>query len=315
MSESTDPGGHPRSMRVVSYSRYGGPDVLETGSAPVPKPEPGTVRIAVRATSVNPFDLKKRSGMFSGGSEAPDDPVVPGVEAAGVVDEAGPGVEDLAPGDEVFGMGSRTFAEYAVLRHWARRPAAWSWEQAGSVSTAAEAARRALDLLEVRAGQTLLIDGASGSVGSAAAQLALASGLSVLGTASPRHHGRLRAWGVEPVEHGPGLDERVSALASGTVDKVLDASGKGVLDELIAIAGGPDAVVTLADFDAPDKGVRVSSTPSAFGALQEVADLASDGRFEVDVDSAFPLADAASAHARCEHGADGKVVVLPAAHG
>ncbi len=312
MSDPTRPGGHPGPMRVVSYSRYGGPDVLEAGSAPVPQPDPGTVRIAVRASAVNPFDLKKRAGMFAGGADAPENPVVPGVEAAGVVDEVGPEVTGVAPGDEVFGMGAETFAEYAVLRHWARRPAAWSWEQAGSVSTAAEAARRALDLLQVQAGQTLLIDGASGSVGSAAAQLALSSGLSVLGTASARHHDRLRAWGVEPVEHGPELDERVSSLASGTVDKVLDASGKGSLDELIEIAGGADAVVTLANFDAPDRGVRVSSTPSAFGALQEVADLASDGRFEVAVDSAFPLTDAASAHARCEQGADGKVVVLPA---
>ncbi|WP_220471756.1 NADP-dependent oxidoreductase [Tomitella gaofuii] len=301
----------PDTMRAVSYSAYGGPSVLAPGRIAVPHADAGQVRIRVRAASVNPFDLKKRVGMFAGGAAAPPLPVVPGVEAAGVVDEVGADATGVAVGDEVFGLGPATFAEYAVLEHWAVRPAGWTWAQAASVSTAAEAALRALGLLGVDEGSTLMIDGAAGSVGFAAAQLALARGVAVLGTASPAKQERLRALGVAPLDHGPGLDERVAALEPDSVDAVLDASGKGSLDELIAIAGGPHRVVTLANFDAPDKGVRVSSAPSAFSALQLAAGLAADGRFEVIVDSEHPLDQAAAAHARAEAGADGKVVVLP----
>ncbi|QDQ98930.1 NADP-dependent oxidoreductase [Tomitella fengzijianii] len=296
-------------MRAISYSAYGGPSVLTACRVPVPHAGPGQVRIAVRAASVNPFDLKKRSGMFAAGADAPQRPVIPGVEASGVIDEVGPGTTGAAVGDEVFGLGPASFAEHSVLEHWAARPAAWTWAQAASVSTAAEAAQRALDLLDVAEGTTLMIDGASGSVGFAAAQLALARGAAVLGTASPAKQERLRALGVGTVDHG--LAERVAALDPGSVDAVLDASGRGSLDELIAIAGDPGRVVTLANFDAPEKGVRVSGKPTAFGALQQVAELAADGRFEVVVDSESPLDEAADAHARAEAGADGKVVVLP----
>ncbi len=297
-------------MRAVAYRRFGGPEVLRPERAPRPHAGAGRVRIAVAAASVNPFDLKKRAGMFARG-DAPESPVVPGVEAAGVVDEVGEGVSGVAVGDEVFGLGPATFAEYAVLEHWARRPAAWSWAQAASVSTAAEAARRALDLLGVAEGRTLLIDGASGSVGMAAAQFALAAGADVIGTASPRRQERLRLLGIAAVDHGPGLAERIADATGGGVDAVLDASGLGSLEELIAVAGGPGHVVSLADFDAPDLGVRVSSTPSAFGALAEAAGLAEQGRFDVAVAAELALEDAADAHARAEHGADGKVVVLP----
>lgn len=296
------------SMRAVAYARFGDPEVLDVHQVPRPDPGHGRIRIAVRASSVNRFDLKKRSGAFCE-AYGPDSPVIPGVEAAGVVDGVGDGVADVSIGDEVFGLGPSTFAEFAVLEHWAAKPAAWTWSQAASVSTAAEAAERALDLLEVQEGHTLLIDGAAGSVGTAAAQLAIAKGLAVVGTGSSAKHARLSRLGVAPTTYGPGLPDRVAELVTDSVDRVLDASGKGSLDELIAIAGSPEAVITLADFDAPDKGVRVTSKPYAFDALGTVAGLAANGRFEVLIDSEFPLAEAAAAHSRAEAGADGKVVV------
>src|SRR5699024_402521 len=111
--------------------------------------------------------------------------------------------------------------------------------------------------------------------------------------------------------HGPGLAGRVGQVATSGVDRVLDTSGRGSLDELIEIAGSPESVITVANFDAPDKGVRVTSKPVAFHALGSAANLAADGRFAVAVDSAYPLADAAAAHARAEAGPDGKVVILP----
>lgn len=300
----------PQTMRAARYARYGGPEVIETATVDAPHPAPGQVRVAVRAASVNVFDLKKRSGMFSGDA-APPSPVIPGVEAAGVVDEVGEKTSGVAVGEAVFGLGSATSAEHAVLEHWAPVPPVWNWAQAASVSTAAEAARRALDLLGVREGHLLLIDGAAGSVGTAAAQFAIDAGLSVVGTASVEKHDRLRELGVAPVTYGSGLAGRVAQVATGGVDRVLDASGRGSLDDLIEIAGSPDSVITVANFDAPDKGVRVTSKPVAFHALGTAANLAADGRFAVAVDSTYPLADAPAAHARAEAGSDGKVVVLP----
>ena len=302
-------------MKAVSFSRFGGPEVLELADLPDPHPGPGQVRIAVRAAGVNPSDWKKRKGLMD--TELPQ---TMGHEAAGVVDELGEGVADVAIGDRVFGLSAEgaAQAELAVLSFYAPIPPSLGFQGAAALPAAIETATRALDQLDVGAGagrgSTLLINGASGSVGSAAVQLAVARGARVIGTASPANHDYLRSLGAEPVAYGQGLAGRVRTLAPDGVDAALDVAGSGVLPELIDLAGGPEHVVTIADFGgAREHGVRFSGGDAgrAVHALAEIGELIESGRFSLPVAQTFPLAEVAQAHRVGEDGhVRGKLVLV-----
>ena len=298
-------------MKAVGFSRFGGPEVLEIVDLPDPHPGRGQVRIAVRAAGVNPSDWKKRKGLMNGGL-----PQTMGYEAAGVVDELGDGVADVAIGDRVFGLSAEgaAQAELAVLSHYAPIPSSLDFPGAAALPAAIETATRALDQLGVGSGSTLLINGASGSVGSAAVQLAVVRGARVIGTASPANHDYLRSLGAEPVAYGEGLAGRVRALAPDGVDAALDVAGSGVLPELIELAGVPEHVVTIADFGgAQQHGVRFSSGDAghAVHALAEIGELIESGRFSLPVAQTFPLAQIAQAHRVSEDAhIRGKLVLL-----
>jgi len=302
-------------VKAARFSRFGGPEVLEIVDLPDPHPGPGQVRIAVRAAGVNPSDWKKREGLMD-----PELPQTMGYEAAGVVDELGEGVADVAVGDRVFGLSAEgaAQAELTVLSFYAPIPPSLTFAGAAALPAAVETATRALDQLGVGAGagrgSTLLINGASGSVGSAAVQLALARGVRVIGTASPANHDYLRSLGAEPVAYGEGLAGRVRALAPDGVDAALDVAGSGVLPELIELAGGPEHVVTIADFGgAREHGVRFSRGDAgrAVHALAEIGELIESGRFSLPVAQTFPLAGIAAAHRVSEDGhVRGKLVLL-----
>lgn len=300
-------------MRAVQYSRFGGPEVLEVGDTPEPHAGPGRVRIRVAAAAVNPYDHKVRSGMFAGGRE-PDRPRIPGAEAAGVVDEVGGGVAGTRVGDAVFGLATGgAAAQYAVLTHWAAKPGNISFEEAAGLTVAPETAERALRLLELSDGETLLVHGAAGGVGQAALQLARLRGAGVIGTASERNHDLLRSLGAVPTTYGPGLPARVADLAPAGVDAVLDAAGTS-LDELLEIAGGPGRVVSIANYSAGDRGVRVTTgggDEAAFDVLPWIAELAARGEFRLRVSAAFPAGRAAEAHRLSEsRSAAGKIVLV-----
>jgi NADPH:quinone reductase-like Zn-dependent oxidoreductase len=298
-------------MKAVRFSQFGGPEVLQIVDLRDPHPGPGQVRIAVRAAGVNPSDWKKRKGLMD--RELPQ---AMGYEAAGVVDELGAGVTDVAVGDRVFGFSAEegAQAELAVLSYYAPVPPSLDFAGAAALPAAIETATRALDQLGMGGGSTLLINGASGSVGSAAVQLAVARGARVIGTASPANHEYLRSLGAEPVAYGEGLAERVRALAPGGVDLALDVAGSGVLAELTELAGGAEHVVTIADFDgALEHGVRFSRGDAgrAVHVLSEIGELIESGRFSLPVGQTFPLAEVAEAHRVSEDGhVRGKLVLL-----
>jgi len=301
-------------VKAVRFSRFGGPEVLEIVDLPDPQPGPGQVRIAVRAAGVNPSDWKKREGLMD-----PELPQTLGYEAAGVVDELGEGAADVAVGDRVFGFSAEgaAQAELAVLSHYAPIPPSLDFPGAAALPAAVETATRALDQLagggKSGSGSTLLVNGASGSVGSAAVQLAVVRGARVIGTASPANHEYLRSLGAEPVAYGEGLVERVRALTPDGVDLALDVAGSGVLPELIELAGGPEHVVTIADFNgAQEHGVRFSRGDAgrALHALADVGELIESGRFSLPVAQTFPLAEIAAAHRVSEGGhVRGKIVL------
>jgi NADPH:quinone reductase-like Zn-dependent oxidoreductase len=298
-------------LKAARFSQFGGPEVLEIVDLPDPHAGTGQVRIAVRAAGVNPSDWKKRKGLMGG-----ELPQTMGYEAAGVVDEVGKGVADVAVGDRVFGFsaGGAAQAELAVLSYYAPIPPSLDFAGAAALPAAIETATRALDQLGVAGGSTVLINGASGSVGSAAVQLAVARGARVIGTASPANHDYLRSMGAEPVAYGAGLAERVLSLAPDGVDLALDVAGSGVLPELIELAGTPVHVLTIADFaGSQEHGVRFSSGDAgrAVHALAQIGELIESGLFSLPVAQTFALPAIAEAQRVSEDGhVRGKLVLV-----
>lgn len=298
-------------MRAVRFHEFGDPQVLTVEDAPEPHAGPGEVRIRVRAVSVNPVDLKIRAGYMA--QVIPTTfPAVIGYDATGVVDEVGAGVTDVSPGDQVFGLAAQgTTAEYAVLNAWASVPRPWTVEQAAAAGLASSTAVESLNALGDLSGKTLLIEGAAGGVGSAAVQIAVARGVTVIGTASEANHDFLRSLGAIPITYGPGLAERVAEVAPDGVDAAFDTAGSGSLADLVAIVGSSSRVVSIADFGAAALGVTlVAGNAHAADNLADAARLGSAGTFTPVVQAAYPLEKAADAHAHVQGGhTRGKVLI------
>ncbi|AXB41210.1 NADP-dependent oxidoreductase [Amycolatopsis albispora] len=301
-------------MRAIQITEYGPPSVLRVAEVPDPHAGPGEIRIAVRASGLSAGDVRIRSGELR---DVVTLPYRTGFDAAGVVDEIGEGVTGVRVGDEVFGATATAArganSDYAVLAAWALKPAAWSWAEAGGAAGSVETATRAFDRLGVGDGHTVLVQGAAGGVGTVAVQLAVARGATVIGTASEHNHDLIRALGAEPTTYGAGLADRVPS----EVDAVLDCAG-GALPELVAIAGDPARVVTIADLSAAAHGVHLShaasgmpgADPLALHGLAIAAALADEGRLRVPVAAEFPLAEAAAAHELSESRRAGGKIVL-----
>ncbi|MFC1417550.1 NADP-dependent oxidoreductase [Streptacidiphilus cavernicola] len=308
----------PSHAKSVAFSGYGDADVLRLTESPVPEPGPGQVLLRVRAVGVNPLDWKVRRGFMEAVFPVAF-PHVPGLEASGVVAAVGADVTAWKPGDEVLGPVAGGYAEYALAdaAKLAAKPADLGWEAAAALPVAAESATRALGALGLVPGETLLVHAAAGSVGSLTVQLAVAAGVTVVGTASEANHDHLRALGAIPVRYGEGQFDRIRAAAPQGVDAVLDAAGSGVLAESVALAGGPERVVSLVDpAEAGPLGVRFSGGgPGEDRTVEGLAGALALHRAEtlaLPVRAALPLADAASAHRLSEQGHGlGKIVLLP----
>jgi NADPH:quinone reductase-like Zn-dependent oxidoreductase len=299
---------------ALQFSEYGGPEVIRLGEAPEPHAGPGQIRIAVRAAGVNPMDWKIRSGMMAQG-KALEETAYLGFDAAGVVDEVGEGVTDVVIGDDVFGQGQNTQAEYAVLTSWVRKPASLDWAVAAAAGTVVETSERVLRLLGVREGTKLFIDGGAGGVGSVATQMAKVRGATVIASASEANQGYLREIGAIPVIYGEGMVERVKALQIGKVDAVLDAVGKTPIDDLISLTTEPSQVVSIANFGAAASGARVSGGGGAesqpLKALAEAAELLEQSKLVIKIQT-FPFDRAAEAQQISQDGhARGKLVLVP----
>ncbi|MDI1455288.1 NADP-dependent oxidoreductase [Streptomyces sp. ATE26] len=281
-------------MKKVSFAEFGGPDVLHLIDAKEPHAGPGQIRIAVRAAGVNPVDWRLREGQVLGAHPI-ELPAGVGLDAAGVVDEVGEGVEGVEVGDRVFGEGASTYAEFAVLSAWARMPEGLTFEEAAGYPSVVETALRIIREVGARSGQTLLVSGASGGVGSAVLQIARDRGITAIGTAGAANQGYLRSLGALATTYGEGWVERVRQL--GHVDTALDLAGSGVIRELVELTGDPHKVVSIADLGAPELGVRFSGVAGSMPeALAEAVDLISRGKLHIPVEKSYTLAEAAAAH-------------------
>ena len=300
-------------MRALQFTTYGGPEVLKWADAPDPHAGPGQIRIVVRAASVNPIDWKVLAGAMSGGQPL-DGTGYLGFDAAGVVDEVGDGVTGVSVGEEVLGMGSNTQAQLGLLDSWAAKASQVDWAVAAAAGVAGETAERGLRLLDVKAGDTVFIDGGAGGVGAATVQLAVARGAKVVASSSQANHGYLREIGATPVLYGEGVVARVQAAAGGPVDAVFDVAGKTPAEDLVSLAPQPSQVVTIANFDAGLLGARVTgggADSHPMQALALVADLLAQNKLVIKVQT-FPFEQAAEAYRISQGGhVRGKLVLVP----
>jgi NADPH:quinone reductase-like Zn-dependent oxidoreductase len=300
-------------MKAVQFAEYGGPKVLSVTDVDEPHAGAGQVRIAVRAAGINGIDWKIRSGAMT--EQIPLSlPSGTGVDAAGVVDEVGDGVSGVAVGDAVFGSGDATLAEYAVLSNWAIKPGGLPFDEAAGYPSPVETAIRILNQIGVQSGETLLVSGATGGVGSAAVQIARERGITVIGTAGERNQDYLRSLGAVATTYGPGLVDRVRALAPDGVDAALDIAGSGVIPELIELTGEPAKVLSIADFTAPEHGAQVSVAPTdPAAAFAQAARMYAAGTLRIPVEQTFSLEQAAQAQTVSQAGhASGRFVVVVA---
>jgi NADPH:quinone reductase-like Zn-dependent oxidoreductase len=287
---------------AVVMTGYGPPEVLKWAGVPQTEPGEGQIRIKVKAAGISPTDLALRAGYLTA-IPLPSNAVL-GFEAAGTVDAIGPGVAGTSVGDGVtallFSLGG--YAEYAVASIWARKPDSVSWTDAAALPSSAEAALGVLRQLNVKSGETLLLFGGGGSVGIIATQLAVAQGVTVISVVGERDETLASELGATPVRYGAGLPGRVRGL--GAIDAVFDAAGKGVLADAIALAGGPERVITLSDPAAADFGVMLSEPAQdrAPGALDETIALLADGRLRLRAHTSMPMQQAAEAHRQLESG-------------
>lgn len=312
--------------RFIQYRQFGGPEVLEIVDGEVPHAGPGEAVVEVKAAGVNPIDAKLRSGARA--SAPIESPRIPGTDAAGVVVEVGADVTGWQPGDEVIAAGAKgAYASHTVVaeKGLTRKPGALSWAQAAGVGIPAATAYQALRSLGVDDGMTLLLHAASGSVGQAVLQFAREAGVTVIGTASAANHDRIRQLGGTPVEYGPGLVERVRAIATVGVDRALDAAGTDeAIEASLALVDDPAKIGTIVrGADAPRWGIRAWSGGSAVPLTSEektwrtegvhrAAELAAEGRFDVEIARSLPLDQAVEAHRLIEAGGlRGKIVLLP----
>ena len=306
--------------RAVRFEQYGGVDVLSVVDVEPPEPAEGQLLVRVRAAGINPFESKLRRGLFEG--EIPVSfPAAEGSDFAGVVERAGTGVDRFSPGDEVFGAARRgSHAELAVApqAQVIRRPAALSWEVAGSLWTVATTAYATVAAVGAGPGELVVVAGAGGGVGGLAAQLARQRGATVIGVAGERNHDWLRSRGIEPLAYGDGLADRLKQSAAGSgkpLAALIDTAGGGYVELALELGIPPERINTIADYEAAGKyGVKTDggSAGARLEVVEEIAQLLADGELELPIAATFPLDQVREAYALLEGGhPPGKIVLIP----
>ena len=305
-------------MKAVRFDEYGGIGVLRVDEVPRPAPESGQVLVRVKAAGINPGEAKIREGFLH--SMWPSTfPSGEGSDLAGIVEQAGPGVTGFAAGDEVIGwVDTRSSqAEYAVVdaANLVPKPASVSWEVAGALPVAGFTAWATVRAVGASAGDTLVVSGAAGGVGSIAVQLGKRAGATVIGLAGSANHDWLREHGIVPVTYGEGMADRIRA-ASPKVDAFIDTYGGDYVELALEQLGvPPKRVDTIARFDAVEKyGIKAEGNAAGASAatLEALAGLAAAGDLDVPVAATYPLAQVREAFTELEKGhTRGKIVLLP----
>ena len=307
--------------RAVVIPEPGGPEVLRIAEREVRDPRAGEVRLAVRAAAVNPTDI----GLRQRGAEGIEPPWVPGMDAAGVIESVGPGVERLAEGDRVMAAvmprrpegGAQAGLVVVPAASVVTAPAGRSLEEAATLPMNGLTALRGLELLDLQPGETLAVTGGAGLLASYVIPLARLQGLRVLADAKPEDEELVRSFGAdEVVARGDGLVAALLARAPGGVDGVYDTAllGRGVFPA-IRPGGALAYVRTWAGEDVEDgihvRRVLIADVIERTAWLEELGALAADGVLALRVAETFTPERAADAHRLMEQGGlRGRALIL-----
>jgi NADPH2:quinone reductase len=247
----------------IVATAFGGPEVLSPVEADVPAPGEGEVTVDVRAAGINPVDHTIISGAM--GADPDRLPLPVGLEVAGVVSAVGPGADGpagpIAVGDEVIAApveGGYADTVTVPAANAVPKPAEVPWDVAAGTLLVGGTAVHALAVVDMKRGETLLVHGAAGSVGQVAVQLAVAAGVTVIGTAAERNHELLRGYGAIPVAYGSGLADRVRTAAPGGVDAAIDTVGTDeAVDTSLGLVADRSRIVSIAAFGRADSGITL----------------------------------------------------------
>jgi NADPH2:quinone reductase len=308
--------------RAVRFDTYGGPDVLYVTDIERPQPGAGEVLVEVRAAGINPGEAGIRTGALHEQFPATF-PSGEGSDLAGVVIEVGDGVGDFAVDDEVLGFSFQrsSHATHTKVRvdQLIHKPAELSWEVAGSLYVVGATAYAAVRAVAPQSGETVAVSAAAGGVGSLVVQLLTLRGVRVLGIASSGNAEWLRAHGVEPVEYGDGLADRLRQVAPDGVGAFIDLFGPEYVELAIDLGVPTERVNTIISFaKAAEVGAKTegSSEASTPAVLQEIADLIVSGALDFDVAATYPLDRVVDAFTELEQRhTHGKIVLLPQSAG
>lgn len=298
-------------MRACVATAFGGPENQTIIDLPTPEPGPGQFRVRVHAAGVNPADWKMREGRVGTGMPLP---LPMGLELSGTVDAVGPGVSTFEAGDRVAGQpasGHGAFAEYSVLdvSRAVHLPADVSFADAAVMPVAGATAYDGLHNHQIDAGQTLVIIGAGGGVGTLASQIARVNRLTTIGVASESKRDIVESNGAHFIPSGDRLAERVKEAAAGRIHLILDLVGGDTLRELAPLTGDPSAVISAA---AGPSASQLGATPIARtpDSLEKIVGMLGFKLIDPQVTSRYPLENAAQAIAHVEEGhTAGKVII------
>jgi NADPH:quinone reductase-like Zn-dependent oxidoreductase len=305
-------------MKAVRFYEYGGIDVLRVEEVERPVPGPGQALVEVRAAGIQPGEAHIRTGALHERWPATF-PSGQGSDLAGVVVEVGPQVRGVAVGDEVLGYthNRASHAEFVAVDdvNLTLRPEGLSWDVAGSLYVAGTTAYATVFAVDPGPGDTVIISGAAGGVGSLAAQLARRRGAMVIGLASEPNHAWLKAHGIVPVQYGQGVAGRIRQACGGNVDAFIDTFGDGYVQLAVELGVRPERINTIRDWQAAAQiGARTYGEGAAACAvvLGELARLAARGELEVPVARTYPLERVRDAFRELEQRhTHGKIVLRP----
>jgi NADPH:quinone reductase-like Zn-dependent oxidoreductase len=305
--------------KAVRYDEFGGIDVLRVDEVEHPVPGDGQVLVRVKAAGINPSEAAIRNGAVA--QIFPSTfPSGQGSDLAGVIEEVGAMVGGFSPGDEVIGFSNKRASQAELVLVEAgdltRKPEKISWEVAGSLYVAGVTAWGAVHSVQPKPGETVVVSGAAGGVGSLAVQLARRTGATVIGLASDGNHEWLTSHGVVAVAYGHGVADRIRAAAPGGVDAFIDTYGDGYVELALALGVAAERIDTIADFAAAAKyGVKTDGGSAAgpgADVLAELAALIADGHLEVPIANVYPLAQVREAYTELERRhTHGKIVLRP----
>lgn len=304
--------------RAVRFNEYGGIDVLRVVEVDRPVPSAGQVLVQVKAAGINPGEAMIREGRLHERWPATF-PSGEGTDFAGVVTETGDGVDRFRPGDEVIGYTDNraSHAEFVAAEagNLTRKPPKVSWEEAGALPVAGFTAYAAVRAVSPRQGDTLVVSGAAGGVGSITVQLARHAGATVIGLASEPNHQWLTGHGVIPVTYGEGVADRIRDASGGKVDAFIDTFGTGYVELALELGVWPERIDTIADFQAVEKhGVKAEGNAAGASAdvLAELAGMIDKGILDIPIARVYPLDQVQDAYRELERRhTRGKIVLMP----